>query len=153
MRRGAVAFSSSGAGTAVAGRVCRGGVHETASLCDREFGSAGTATGIPAGGHVPREYFKLNASDYRNPEGSEAAFYGYTDKEGTKVLARMKDGKSFVVEPQLAPAPLRKRVDWLRSFRFFVYFHPTESSIEQVSVFTRGGRLIYRTKSVEGGFF
>jgi hypothetical protein len=118
-----------------------------------EFGSAGTATGIPAGGHVPREYFTLSADELLNADGSEGVFYGFTGNEGTKLVARMKNGKSFTLKPRLAPTTLRKRVDWLRSFRFFVYFHPTESPIEQVSVFTRGGRLIYRTKSFEGSFF
>jgi hypothetical protein len=117
-----------------------------------EFGTYVTATGIPAGGHVPREYFKLDANDLP-VSNSEATFVGYTGTEGAKVVAKMKDGSTFTVRPQLAPAALRKRVDWLRGFRFFVYFHTTESPIEQVSVFTRGGRLIYRTKSLEGSFF
>jgi hypothetical protein len=118
-----------------------------------EFGNYGSGTGIPAGGHVPREYFKLDAQDLDTGNGSEAALVGYTGNEGTKVVGRMKDGSRFVVKPQLAPAKLRKRVDWLRSFRFFVYFHPTESRIETLSVFSRGGRLIFRTKSLEGSFF
>ncbi len=118
-----------------------------------EFGGAEDATGIPAGGHVPREYFKLDANDLLNPDRSEAVFYGYTAREGAKVVASMKNAKTFTVRPQLAPESLRKKVDWLRSFRFFVYFYPNESQLEQVSVFTRGGRLIYRTKSFGGEFF
>jgi hypothetical protein len=118
-----------------------------------EFGNAGTGTGIPAGGHVPREYFALSANDIPNVDSSERVFYGYTGSEGAKVVATMKSGESFNLRPRLAPAPLRRRIAWLRSFRYFVYFHPNDSPIEQVSVFTRGGRLIYRTKSFEGSFF
>ncbi len=131
---------------------CNGWLFELAFSLG-EFGNAGTATGIPAGGHVPREYFTLSAEDHLNTNRTEEAFYGYTGMEGARVVATMKNGESFTLLPQLAPAPLRKRVDWLRSFRFFVYIHPNESPIEQVSVFTRGGRLIYRTKSTEGSFF
>ncbi len=118
-----------------------------------EFGGAGSGTGIPAGGHVPREYFTLSADVLENRDGSEQVFYGYTGREGAKVVATLKDGQSFEVKPQFAPERLRKRVDWLRSFRFFVYFRPNEGKIERVSVYTRGGRLIYRAKSIEGSFF
>jgi hypothetical protein len=69
------------------------------------------------------------------------------------VVAKLTDGTSFELEPQFAPAKLRKRVDWLRSFRFFVYFRSSDIDIEQVSVYTRGGRLIYRPKSYEGEFW
>lgn len=118
-----------------------------------EFGNAGSATGIPAGGHVPREYFKLSGNDLLNPARSERVFYGYTGVEGTRIVALLENGKVFAVKPQLAPKSLRKKVAWLRSFRFFVYFHPTGSPIETVSVFTRGGRLLYRARSVGGDFF
>lgn len=118
-----------------------------------KFGNAGSATGIPAGGHVPREYFRLSADDLLSQDGSERVLYGYTGNEGVKVVAILKNGQTFTVAPQLAPEGLRKRVVWLRSFRFFVFFHPNDSPIEQLSVFTRGGRLIYRTKSLEGSFF
>jgi len=117
------------------------------------FGSAGTGTGIPPGGHVPREYFRLSADDLLSDDGSERVFYGYAGNEAARVVATLRSGKRFTVLPRLAPAPLRKRVAWLRSFRFFVYFHPNEGAIDQVSVFTRGGRLIYRTKSFGGSFF
>ena len=118
-----------------------------------EFGNAGSATGIPAGGHVPREYFSLSADDLFSQDGSERVLYGYAGNEGAKVVATLRNGKTFTFLPQLAPERLRKRVVWLRSFRFFVVFHPNDSPIEQLSVFTRGGRLIYRTKSFEGSFF
>lgn len=117
------------------------------------FGTAGSGTGIPAGGHVPREYFKLNADDLLSEDGSERVFYGYTGNEGARVVATLRSGKRLTLLPQLAPALLRKRIAWLRSFRFFVYFRPNEGAIEQVSVFTRGGRLIYRAKSFGGSFF
>lgn len=118
-----------------------------------EFGGAGSATGIPAGGHVPPEYFLLSANELKNRDDSERVFYGYTGREGAKVVATLKNGTSFEVKPQFAPEGLRKQIDWLRSFRFFVYFRPSESEIDQVSVYTRGGRLIYRTKPFEGSFF
>lgn len=78
---------------------------------------------------------------------------GIPATKGRGVVATLRSGKRFTVLPQLAPAPLRKRITWLRSFRFFVYFHPNKGSIEEVSVFARGGRLIYRTKSLGGSFF
>lgn len=118
-----------------------------------EFGNAGTGTGIPPGGHVPREYFTLSASVVPNMAGTEDVLYGYTGIEGARLVATTKDGGRFTVIPQLVPEPLRAKVDWLRPFRFFVYFFPAESPIEQISVFTSGGRLVYRTKSYHGEFF
>lgn len=118
-----------------------------------EFGNAGSGTGIPAGGHVPREYFSLSADDLPNRDGSERVLYGYTGNEGAKLVGTLRNGQTFVVRPTFAPRALRERASWLRSFRFFVFFHPSDSPIEQLSVFTKGGRLIHRTKSLEGSFF
>lgn len=89
----------------------------------------------------------------KNNGASETAFVGYTGVEGTEVVATLADGSTFTVKPRLAPAALRKKVVWLRGFRFFVYFHPSRPRIEQVAVYTRGGRLIYRAKGIAGGFF
>src|SRR5690242_12790747 len=58
-----------------------------------EFGNAGIGTGIPAGGHVPAEYFTLDAQDLLNPNHSEAVFYGLTGREGAKVIATLENGQ------------------------------------------------------------
>lgn len=48
------------------------------------FGSAGSGMGIPPGGRVSREYFKLSANDLLSEDGSERVFYGYTGNEGAR---------------------------------------------------------------------
>jgi len=118
-----------------------------------EFGMSGPATGIPAGGHIPPEYFRLNARELVNSTGENAVFYGFVDSEGASVTATTTEGETAAIKARLAPSSLRHRLDWLRSFRYFVYFFPASSPIESVSVFNRGGRLLYRARSSHGLFY
>lgn len=48
---------------------------------------------------------------------------------------------------------LRRDFVWLRSFKYFVHYWLAESTITKVSLFSRGGRLVYRTRSEEGAFW
>ena len=118
----------------------------------KEFGYSGGSTGIPAGGKVPSDYLSIDASDIVNRHGTRAAFFGYTGRDEVKIVGRAKDGRRFVVWPRLAPARLRRRYDWLRGFRYFVFFHSGSSLIESLSVFARNGKLL-ETAENAGLFF
>jgi len=117
-----------------------------------EFGYGEPGTGIPAGGHVPPGFLGVAASDIVNRRGTRAAFSGYTSRDGVKIVGTAEDGRRFVVWPRLAPARLRRRYDWLRGFRYFVFFHSGSSVIESLSVFARSGKLL-ETAENEGLFF
>lgn len=110
----------------------------------------GGGTGIPAGGHTSR-YFTISAMEFQ-AEG-EAVFSGYVGWEVATIKAWMENGTMMEIHPRFPPVQLRKDFVWLRSFRYFVDYFPAESTIAKVALFTRGGRLVYQTKSDEGEFW
>lgn len=111
-----------------------------------------TGTGIPAGGHISR-YFKIYATEFRSEAGTEAVLAGYVGREVATIKVWMENGTMMEIHPRFPSMKLRKDFVWLRSFRYFVDYFPAESTIAKVALFTRGGRLVYRTRSDEGSFW
>jgi hypothetical protein len=110
----------------------------------------GSKAGIPAGGHISR-YFKISAMDVHRK--NETVFSGYVGREVATIKAWMQNGAMIEVHPRFPSMKLRKTFVWLRSFKYFVDYFSAESLITKVSLFTRGGRLVYRTTSEEGEFW
>lgn len=116
-----------------------------------EIVSWASATGIPAGGHTSR-YFSISALDADSPLAKERVFSGYTGREAARVVATFGDGTRAEIRPRFPSLKLRRSFVWMRSFRYFVYYYSPGPAIEAISLFTKGGRLLYRTKSEEGSF-
>jgi len=117
-----------------------------------EFGYSSSGTAIPAGGQVRPGSLRIEASDILNRKGTSAAFFGYADRDVAKIIGVSRTGKHFVVRPRLvAPAKIRGRA-WLRSFRYFVFFHSGTTLIERLSVIGPDGEVI-ETAENRGLFF
>jgi hypothetical protein len=110
----------------------------------------GSDTGIPAGGHVSR-YFTIRARELHRED--VPVFSGYVGREVATIKACMENGTMMEIHPRFPSMKLRKDFVWLRSFRYFVDYLPVEDTISKVSLFTRGGRLVYRTSSDAGSFW
>jgi hypothetical protein len=106
---------------------------------------------IPPRGHTSR-YFWLSALDLKEIEAGESVFSGLTNRETALLVATLEDGSRREVRPRVPPAELRRTRVWLRSFRFFVWYHPPQHRVEAVSLFSRGGRLLYRARGHAGVF-
>lgn len=130
---------------------CRGGWLFSVNFSLPQISNWGSATGIPVGGHISR-YFDISASDEVSLDGTERAFSGYTGREVATIAMTMNDGQRTEVHPKFPPGKLRKHFVWLRSFRYFVRYHPPDSAVASVSLFNKAGILLYRA-SAEEGFF
>lgn len=112
-------------------------------------GDWGTSTGIPAGGHLGRD-FGIDASDELLEDGSDRVFSGVVNGEAAKVLVTLSDNKHLVIHPKSPPARLRRKVVWLRNVRYFVAYYPPEGFVTGVATFSASGLLLYRDKTFEG---
>jgi hypothetical protein len=117
-----------------------------------QIGSWETATGIPAGGHLSRNY-RIAAFDAIEEDGAERVFAGVVGGEVATVTAILSNGKGLEVEPRSAPAQLRRQVVWLRNVRYFVQYYLPKGFVTSVSLFSDSGQLLYRTTDIEGSFF
>jgi hypothetical protein len=115
-------------------------------------GSWETATGIPAGGHLSRNY-RIDAFDAIQEDGAERVFAGVVGGEVATVTATLSNGKRLKIEPRSAPAQLRRHVVWLRNVRYFVQYYLPKGFVTSVSLFSASGLLLYRTTDMEGSFF
>lgn len=116
----------------------------------KEFGySESDATVAPgsSGGQL-----QVDASDIRNRAGTAAAFVGYVTANAKEVLAITENGKHFAVRLRQVTARKAKNRSWLRSFRYFVFFHSGDSQIERLAVIGAGGKVL-ETAENQGLFF
>lgn len=111
----------------------------------------GWVTGIPAGGHLARN-FNMDASDDLQADGSERVFSGTVAGDVAKVVATLSDGKHLAIQPQSPSAQLRRQVVWLRNVRYFVQYYPPEGFVTSVSLLSSSGQLLYRTTGTDGSF-
>jgi hypothetical protein len=112
----------------------------------------GSATGIPAGGHTYR-YFTISAFNYPVPAASVGVVGGYVGREVTTIKMQTSDGRWLEVKPVFPPIELRRRLVWMRSFRYFVLYYPGQSRVESIRLFNRAGTLIYRDLHADGELF
>jgi hypothetical protein len=111
-----------------------------------------SGTSIPVSGHTSRT-FSISALDAESPDNEERVFSGYTGREVAKIVASFESGVRAVIKPSFPPAPLRKKFVWMRSFRYFVFYHAFDVGVvESVSLFTKEGHLLYRGRSESGAF-
>jgi hypothetical protein len=113
----------------------------------------GSGTGIPVGGHTSR-YEKI--AGYAGPileDASEGAVFGYTGAEVATVKLKMSDGSSLELHPRLPPEELRRKVVWMRGFRYFVDFYPGHGYVTEFWLFNRAGTLLDRNLHAEGELF
>lgn len=130
---------------------CRGWLLDL-SFSFPSVGSWSTGSGIPAGGHVSRNY-RIDAMDTIQEDGAERVFAGIVSGEVATAMATLSNGKRLKIQPRSAPAQLRRHVVWLRGFRYFVQYYPPEGFVTSVSLFSTSGQLLYRTNGMEGSFF
>ncbi len=114
--------------------------------------SWGWGTGIPAGGHLSRD-FNIDASDDLLEDGSYRVFSGSVAGDVAKIVVTLSSGKRLVIRPKSVPASLRKRVVWLKNARYFVQYYLPTGFASSVSLLSRSGQLLYRTSGNDGGFF
>jgi hypothetical protein len=106
--------------------------------------SWGWGTGIPAGGHLSRD-FNIDASDDLLEDGSYRVFSGSVAGDVAKLVATLSSGKRLVIRPKSVPAPLRRHVAWLRNVRYFVQYYLPTGFVSSVSLLSASGQLLYRT--------
>lgn len=104
------------------------------------------ATGIPAGGHLSSRY-TIDASDDLQEDGAWRVFSGSVAGDVAKVTATLSNGKRLSFKARSAPAPLRRKVVWLRNVRYFVQSYPPTAFVTSASLFSASGRLLYRTSA------
>lgn len=109
------------------------------------------ATGIPLGGHLSR-YFTISALDGESPDNTERVFSGFTGREAAKLLATLEDGTRLEIKLRFPSPKLRRQSVWMRGFRYFAFYYGAGSGVESISLFTKGGRLLYRERSEDGVF-
>ncbi|HEX3733904.1 MAG TPA: hypothetical protein VHU86_02000 [Solirubrobacterales bacterium] len=114
-------------------------------------GNWGWDTGIPAGGHLPRN-FTIEASDDLQADGTTRVFSGTVGGDVAKVVATLSNGKHLAIQPILPSASLRHQVVWLRNVRYFVQYYPPEGLVTSVSLFSASGHLLHKTTSADGSF-
>lgn len=103
----------------------------------------GSSTGIPAGGHLLSSY-TISASDNLQEDGAWRAFSGFVAGDVAEVTATLSNGKRLSFKPRSAPAPLRRKVVWLRNVRYFVQYYPPTGFVTSASLFSASGQLLYR---------
>lgn len=104
----------------------------------------GWGTGIPAGGHLSASS-TIDASDDLQEDGAWRVFSGSVAGDVAKVTATLSNGKRLTFKPRSAPAPLRRKVVWLRNVRYFVQYYPPTGFVTSASLFSASGQLLYRT--------
>jgi hypothetical protein len=70
--------------------------------------------------------------------------YGFSELRVARLTAVSVGGKKLSLSPQLPPARIRRRAPWLRSFRYFVFFHPAAADIRRLTAFDKNGQVIDR---------
>ena len=108
----------------------------------------GSSTGIPTGGHLSSTY-TISASDDLQEDGAWRVFSGFVAGDVAKVTATLSNGKRLSFKPLSAPAPLRRKVVWLRNVRYFVQYYPPSGFVTSASLFSASGQLLYRTSGGE----
>jgi hypothetical protein len=108
----------------------------------------GSSTGIPAGGHLSSSY-TIGASDNLQEDGVWRVFSGFVAGDVAKVTATLSNGKRLSFKPRSAPAPLRRKIVWLRNVRYFVQYYPPNGFVTSASLFSASGQLLYRTSGGE----
>jgi hypothetical protein len=116
----------------------------------KEFGYSEADATVSAG--IPSGQLQVEASDIRNRAGTATAFFGYVPTNAKEVLAVAKTGQRFVVRPRSVSARKVKGRNWLRRFRYFVFFHSGGSRIEHLSVIGPGGEVLESAEN-QGLFF
>lgn len=109
----------------------------------------GWGTGIPAGGHLGRN-FGIEASDDLLEDGSYRVVSGTVNGEVAKVVFTLSNNKHLTIRPISPPEQLRRKVVWLRNVRYFVTYYPPEGFVTGVATFSASGVLLSRDKSFEG---
>lgn len=104
----------------------------------------GWGTGIPAGGHLSNA-FDIDASDDLQEDGAWRVLSGSVPGDVAKIMATLSNGKRLIFKPRSAPAPLRRKVTWLRNVRYFVQYYPPTGFVTSASLFSASGQLLYRT--------
>lgn len=108
----------------------------------------GWSTGIPPGGHLSSS-FNIDASDDLQQDGAWRVLSGSVAGDVAKVTATLSDGKRLTFKPRPAPAPLRRKVVWLRNVRYFVQYYSPTGFVTSASLFSASGQLLYRTSGSE----
>lgn len=111
-------------------------------------GSWGSATGIPAGGHIGRG-FEIWAADDLLEDGTSRVFSGAVNGEVARIVVTLSNNKHLTIRPKSPPPRLRRKVDWLRNVRYFVQFYPPVGFVTGVATLNASGVLLYRDKSFE----
>jgi hypothetical protein len=104
----------------------------------------GSATGIPAGGHLSSSY-TIGASDDLQEDGAWRVLSGLVAGDVAKVTATLSNGKRLTFKPRSASEALRRKVVWLRNVRYFVQYYPPTGFVTSASLFSASGQLLYRT--------
>jgi hypothetical protein len=105
--------------------------------------------GIPAGGHLSRD-FTISAEDEAQLSGRSIS--GVAGIRVHTIVFATTTGEKIIQHPRLPSSSLRRRYVWLRSLRYFLTFYPAGTRCKTATLIDGQGKVLGMIRGFEGSF-